>query len=305
VAPGFFPIPPTFRDKVVRAFGTKSEAWLRELPQAYGSQSGKGSQSMDRPYLILQVAASADGRISIAPNRTMFEDMADPRLTTTMVGADLWREVRESINAAHPLQADILGSASLVKEGRTPKPPGSPAPLDRLAGDRGALYQDFLPEEVVGRAGHEGWLVIVDGRGRVRGGFKGTPDAPGWHALHLVSRAAPPEYLAFLRHTGIPYLVSGEKRVDLPAAMGKLRSKLGVENALSTAGGRLNGALLRAGLVDEIHIIVAPVVIGGFETPSLFDSPDLRPGEWPTRLTLLKAGARADGRVWLHYRVGT
>jgi len=254
----------------------------------------------DRPYIIAQVAASADGRISIGPNRNMFEDMADPRLTTTMVGGDLWQEVRDSINASHPLQADMLGSASLISEGEAVKPLGPPGPAD---GDVATLYRDFLPEEVVGRAGHEGWLVVVDGRGRVRSGFKGTPDAPGWHALHLTSRAAPPEYPAFLRRSGIPYLVAGERRVDLPEAMRKLKGELGVENALSTAGGKLNGALLRAGLVDEIHIIVCPVVIGGLETPSLFDSPDLKPGEWPARLSLVKADARPDGRVWLHYRV--
>jgi riboflavin biosynthesis pyrimidine reductase len=65
----------------------------------------------------------------------------------------------------------------------------------------------------------------------------------------------------------------------------------------------LNGALLRAGLVDEINVELYPAVIGGFDTPALFDSPALQPDEWPTRLKLLSAQAGAGGRVWLRYQV--
>ena len=44
----------------------------------------------------------------------------------------------------------------------------------------------------------------------------------GWHLLVLVSRATPPAYLAYLRDEEIPYLVTGEERVDLGQALAKL-----------------------------------------------------------------------------------
>jgi 2,5-diamino-6-(ribosylamino)-4(3H)-pyrimidinone 5'-phosphate reductase len=97
--------------------------------------------------------------------------------------------------------------------------------------------------------------------------------------------------------------VAGEGRVDLRLALQKMCSRLGVTSLLSTAGGRLNGALLRAGLVDEINVDFLPAVIGGFETPTLFDSPDLKPDEWPTRLKLISAQVRQEGHVWLRYQV--
>jgi riboflavin biosynthesis pyrimidine reductase len=65
----------------------------------------------------------------------------------------------------------------------------------------------------------------------------------------------------------------------------------------------LNGALLRAGLIDEIELEFFPAVIGGFNTPSLFNSPDLKPDEWPARLELLAVQQRPNGCVWLRYRV--
>ena len=83
----------------------------------------------------------------------------------------------------------------------------------------------------------------------------------------------------------------------------KMAHRLGVTCLLSTAGGRLNGALLRAGLVDEVNIDLFPALIGGFQTSTLFASPDLRPDEAPARLRLLAAQVRDGGNVWLRYEV--
>ncbi len=83
----------------------------------------------------------------------------------------------------------------------------------------------------------------------------------------------------------------------------KLKSRLEVTSVLSTAGGILNGALLREGLVDEINIEFLPAVIGGMQTPSLFTSPDLESGEWPVQLELISAHVQAGGQVWLRYKV--
>jgi riboflavin biosynthesis pyrimidine reductase len=80
-------------------------------------------------------------------------------------------------------------------------------------------------------------------------------------------------------------------------------SLLGVDCILSTAGGRLNGALLRAGLVDEINVEFFSAVIGGLGTPMLFDSPQLKADEQPTRLELISCCAQTQGRVWLRYQV--
>jgi riboflavin biosynthesis pyrimidine reductase len=117
------------------------------------------------------------------------------------------------------------------------------------------------------------------------------------------SPVAQAEYLAFLQRERIPYLIAGQERVDLAAAMRKLKTELGVTCVRSTAGARLNGALLRAGLLDEVNIIYRPELIGGTETPTLFDSPELAPDEWPTKLRLVSALVRGEGHVWLRYEV--
>jgi riboflavin biosynthesis pyrimidine reductase len=145
----------------------------------------------------------------------------------------------------------------------------------------------------------------VDSRGRVRWAYKEWPEEEwaGWHLLVFVSHRTPPEYLAYLQRENIPYLVAGEERVDLHQALEKLGSQLGVTCVLSTSPGKLGGALLRAGLVDEINIEFFPAVIGGTDTPALFESPALKSDEWPTQLKLISAQVQAEGRVWLCYQV--
>lgn len=256
---------------------------------------------MNRPKVVVLNSASADGRIAVSPDVLLLH--GDERWQAI----ERWSQVAGSggvfewLKLIHEPQATLEGSGSFVRKGDEPEP------LPPFNGDPQALYQDFLPQTVVQRPGHRGWFAVVDGRGRVRGWIKdgATFGAAweGWHLLVLAAHRTPVEYLAYLQHESIPYLVAGEERVDLHLALEKMKSQLGVACVLSTAGGRLNGALLRAGLVDEINVEFLPAVIGGFETPSLFDSPTLGPGEWPTRLELISCQVQAGGRVWLRYRV--
>ncbi len=210
-------------------------------------------------------------------------------------GDDLY----ERSKLTHKPQVILEGSGSFVTSDVEPEP------LPPFEGYPQALYQDFLPDAVVHRPGHRGWFAVVDSRGRVRWAYKEWPEEgwEGWHLLLLVAHHTPPGYLAYLQRENIPYLVAGEERVDLHLALVKLGSQLGVTCVLSTSPGRLGGALLRAGLVDEISIEFFPAIIGGLETPSLFDSPELKPDEWPTRLKLISAQVQAEGRVWLRYQV--
>ncbi|HEU0014024.1 MAG TPA: hypothetical protein VFQ45_10090 [Longimicrobium sp.] len=61
--------------------------------------------------------------------------------------------------------------------------------------------------------------------------------------------------------------------------------------------------MLRAGLIDEVSLLVAPVADGRIGTPALFDVD----GEdaAPCRLALQAVERRADDVLWLRYRVET
>jgi riboflavin biosynthesis pyrimidine reductase len=249
---------------------------------------------MNRPYVIVCQDASVDGRLTISPDTLLL--FGDERWSQIAVpGENLFEKLRSEIKP----QATLEGSGSFMRED------GSPEPLPPVEGDPASLYEDYLPEKIVRRGGQRGWFTVVDGGGRVRWMYKEWPDEAwkGWYPLVLAHRSTPPEYLEYLQREEIPYLIAGEGKVDLQEALEKMCALLGVERMISTAGGRLNGALLRAGLVDEVYINFLPALIGGRNTSSLFAAPDLKPGEQPVKLELVECGEAGNGVVRLHYRV--
>jgi riboflavin biosynthesis pyrimidine reductase len=258
---------------------------------------------MSRPKVVVLNSASVDGRIAISPHVPLLYGDRRWQAIEEWSPASEPGDMTERLKAIHSPQATLEGSGSFVRAG------DEPASLPPPEGDVEALYQDFLPQSIVQRPGHRGWFTAVDGRGRIRWGYKDGAafgeNWVGWYALVLVGRHTPAPYLAYLRRESIPYLVAGQSgaHVDLTLALQKMRSRLGITCVLSTAGGRLNGALLRQGVVDEINVEYLPAVIGGRETPSLFASTGLGPDELPTRLALVSVQVHAGGRVWVRYRV--
>ena len=77
-----------------------------------------------------------------------------------------------------------------------------------------------------------------------------------------------PAQVSVLTGLGAEVYVLGDKRVDLTQALEILHG-LGVRRLMVEGGGSLNFELLRAGLVDEVSMYVAPKIFGGWNAPTL------------------------------------
>ena len=144
-------------------------------------------------------------------------------------------------------------------------------------------------------------LAVVDGRGRVRT-WDALRQAPHWRdrMVALCSQATPPGYLDHLASRHVDHVVTGARHVDLRAALGELEHRYGTGRVLVDSGGTLNGVLLRAGLVDEVSLLVHPHLVDGEGNASMF-----RP-DGPTDGVALRLATveRLDGDVvWLRYDV--
>lgn len=162
--------------------------------------------------------------------------------------------------------------------------------------------------EPAGAAGPAGagdgrpWLVVVDSGGRLTR-FAWLRGQPYWRELLVVCAAATPAaQLDRLRRHAVPHIVAGLDRVDLGALLGVLAERYGVAAVRVDAGGTLNGALLRSGLVDEVSVVVAPYLVGSRVARPLPVVDGLAEGD-ARRLRLVSVQRLRDDHVWLRYQV--
>lgn len=123
-------------------------------------------------------------------------------------------------------------------------------------------------------------------------------DAPE-RATVLVPEDLEQETLARLRNkTNV--LAVGKQTVDFPACLRHIRQQ-GIRVLLCEGGAMLNDALLRAGLVDELFLTLAPKLKGGAHLPTIVAGQGFPPGAYlPLHLLSLY---RDEDELYLRYRV--
>jgi riboflavin biosynthesis pyrimidine reductase len=228
-----------------------------------------------RPRVICHMIASLDGRI----------------LTDGWPLSDEGRREYERVHESYAPDAWICGRVTMEQHFAQ----GLRSQADVAREHTGAPREDFrAPGE------HASFAFAVDASGRLAWE---TNDIDGDHVVTILSERVSDEYLAFLRGRGVSYLLAGAREVDLPLALEKIRDGYGVRTLMLEGGGRINGGMLRAGLIDEVSVLVAPVVDGRMGSPALFDVDDEDGAR--SRLALQAVERRADDLLWLRYRVAS
>ncbi|MBL8398470.1 MAG: bifunctional diaminohydroxyphosphoribosylaminopyrimidine deaminase/5-amino-6-(5-phosphoribosylamino)uracil reductase RibD [Candidatus Accumulibacter sp.] len=141
--------------------------------------------------------------------------------------------------------------------------------------------------------------VIVDARMQLPQNARLLDDGRVLVATTVDDSAA----MAWLRRRGVEVVVSlpdGAGRVDLPALLGELAAR-GINEVHAETGAGLGGALLAQGLVDELLLYLAPVLIGDdarglFDLPTLVSLSDKRALSW-FDVRMVGADLRVRARV--------
>lgn len=111
--------------------------------------------------------------------------------------------------------------------------------------------------------------IVADSRGRTPLDAKVV--GAGGPTIVATTEAAPMAWRATMHANGVEICVlpAGEDgRVDLRALMALLGAR-GVLSLLVEGGGVLHGGLFAAGLVDKVHAIIAPKIVGGSAYPAV------------------------------------
>ncbi|HWF18699.1 MAG TPA: dihydrofolate reductase family protein [Verrucomicrobiae bacterium] len=96
--------------------------------------------------------------------------------------------------------------------------------------------------------------------------------------------------------------ICGERELDFEFALRWLRREWGVKRLLCEGGGEINAGLFEAGLVDEIHLTLCPVIFGGRIAPTLSDGRGFERLADAT-LSRVKSKKRIGDEMFLVYEV--
>ena len=121
-------------------------------------------------------------------------------------------------------------------------------------------------------------------------------------AVVITSNASHPAFHVDADNLHIIY----QERPSLSAALERLKKECGCERLTVQSGGTVNGLFLREKLLDYVDIVVAPVLIGGKDTPTLIDGKSLVSGAELSELGVLKlidCSVLQDSYIRLRYEV--
>ena len=143
--------------------------------------------------------------------------------------------------------------------------------------------------------------VIPDSRGVLKN-FLHVYRRSGYckDVIILVSETTPKSYLAYLRKRHYDYVTSGKDHVDYYKAFETLNERYKTKTILVDSGGTLSSILLENDLVDEVSIIISPVLVGDKDT-NLFRM--LHQKNDNIKLELLQNKICDDNHLHLIYRV--
>jgi 2,5-diamino-6-(ribosylamino)-4(3H)-pyrimidinone 5'-phosphate reductase len=171
----------------------------------------------------------------------------------------------------------LCGSETILAAEPEPDPPDAAPLADADPSDRRPL------------------LAVIDSRGRVRSWSRLIASGHWRAALAVCSSTTPADHVDYLGRQNVDTLVAGGDRVDLEATLAALAER-GMETVRIDAGPSLNGLALRAGVVDEVSLLVHPAIVG--DGRSFVDGLDAAVG-----LRLVASDERGGGLVWLRYAV--
>lgn len=193
-----------------------------------------------RPFVLVNMAVTADGKIATANRRiAAFGSVADTE--------NLYR-LRATVDA-------IVCGAGTIEAENAILDPG--ATRFRRARRRRGLTEWPLRIAVSGSASLSPEAALFRNR-----------EAP---VLVWSTARAAKSRLERLGNVAREVWVCGDRSVDLRRACIHLTQAWGVQRLLCEGGGALNDAFFRAGLVDEVHLTLCPFLVGGREAPTIAD----------------------------------
>ncbi len=223
---------------------------------------------MNKPYIICHMMTSVDGRIDCA-------------MATHLPGEEYYSTLEELDVDTH-LSGRVTAQMEMSLPGIF----------------ESSSYTPLNEEAYSMVENSNGYEVIVDTKGSLL-----WPEAnlDGKGLVILTSEKVSKEYLCYLDSLKISWIATGKEKIDLVKACDYLANKFNVKRMAVVGGGHINAAFLKAGLLDEVSILIGAGIDGRGNMTAVFDG--LEQDQLVTQLKLMSVQQYESDAVWLRYLV--
>lgn len=239
------------------------------------------------PKITCHMITSVDGRLY--PDRWT----PGPDITEGQKGADI-TSVYEGAAAHFADAAGWIVGRTTMAEYADSVSEHAPA-AERTDGSKPAAF--------VGNRQGRKLAIVFDPKGKLR--YEESVLPTGEHLVAVLSPKVGEGYLESLRKAGVSYVFAGDDEHPLASGLAAIEKTFDAHFLLLEGGGVINGAFLKAGLIDEISLVVYPAIDGLSGVSSIFEYKG-KQGDKPAQdqhLKFISAETLAGGAVWLRYAV--
>lgn len=192
-----------------------------------------------KPHVICHMFGSLDGKI-----RQTIWGLKDPHKyfeePAAKIKADAWLVGRVTME-----------EFSSKKKHRLPKAMANISKVDYVAERKAKMF-----------------AVVIDPKGKC---FWDTNMVSTEQVIEVLTEQVSLRYLSHLREKKVSYIFGGRKELDLKLVLNKLNKLFGIKRVRIDGGGHVNGAFLKAGLIDEFSLVLAPIADGTTGSLSVFE----------------------------------
>lgn len=147
-------------------------------------------------------------------------------------------------------------------------------------------------------------LFVIDTKGRLRWKDKTIKFSNIDNKLNLViivTHDTPMEYLNYLQEKKISYIFGAIEKLDFTQLFKKIKKEFGIQRILLEGGGILNGSIMQENLIDEISLLLLPIIVNRVDAPSTFEG-DVHKALNIKKYVLTNVDRIDDDIVWLKYK---
>ena len=201
---------------------------------------------MNRPYVICHMLQSIDGKIAGG----FFREKQ------TLELAKIYSDISKDYNG----DAIIYGTTTAQEMFSSSKtaPVLNQNPIQKI---------DYIYKNDKNK-----WIVVIDSQGQISfdQSVYQNPRLKDKNLIVILTENISSQYLETLKSLNISYLFTGKDEIDLRLALEKLYDLFSIKKLLLQGGGITNTYFIKEDLIDELSLVVSPVVSGEEKQPNIF-----------------------------------